>query len=79
MAKVQQIGMYSVFLHSQTPALTDIFIDSLIDAVLKFKKKAEKSIATDIAREARDVYNKDKFLKDVLVQALETPQMPHHI
>ncbi len=74
MNPVQQIGMYSVFLHNQTPALTDALIDSLIDAVFKFRKRAEKAIASEIAREAQSVYDKDKLLKDILVHALERPE-----
>ncbi len=74
MDPIQQVGMYSVFLHNQTPALTDALIDSLIDAVFKFRKRAEKAIASDIAREAQSVYDKDKLLKDILVHALERPE-----
>ena len=76
MSPGKQIGMYSVFLHARTPAITDALIDTLVDAVFKFRKSAEKRVTAAVAQNVQRVYDKQKLLRDILEAALLSPETP---
>lgn len=76
MAPISQSGMYAVYLTTRKPEITDALIEMLTSAVHKFRTKAVKTIDGRLTQNAKQVYNKEKLLLDILKAALENPQVP---
>ena len=75
-APTSQAAMYAVYLNSRKPEITDALVEMLTGAVHKFRTKAVKTIDSRLTQNARQAYNKEKLLLDILKAALENPNAP---
>ncbi len=68
-----KIGMFSVYLTSRLPEVTDSLITVLVDSVHKIETKAIRNIEKLIAKQVHNVYNREKLLVDILQAVIENP------
>jgi len=71
---VQQVGLYSVYLHEMKPALVDSLVEAFCDAVIKFTGKGERTVKNEVAKHAERVREREMILRDLLELALNEPE-----
>jgi len=71
-----QIGMYATFLGSRTADFIDSLVETLIDAVAKIQRSKEAEVAKAVGKQAKQVYDKEALLREVLSAALHNPTRP---
>jgi len=68
-----QIGLYAVYLRGELPDLKDGIIRALCDGVKKFSTKAKRTVDREIARDAKQIKEREKILRDILSMAINEP------
>ena len=71
-----QIGMYATFLGSRTAEFIDSLVETLIDAVAKIQRSKEAEVAKAVGKQAKQVYDKEALLREILSAALHNPTRP---
>ena len=74
MDETSQIGMYATFLGSRSPDFTDALVETLINAVAKIQRSAEAKVAKAVGKQAKQVYDKEALLREILSAALHNPE-----
>jgi len=76
MDNVAQIGMYTTFLGSRASALIDALVETLIDAVAKIQRTKEAEVAKAVGKQAKQIYDKEALLREILSAAVQNPERP---
>jgi len=76
MDNVAQIGMYTTFLGSRTSEFIDALVETLIDAVAKIQRTKEAEVAKAVGKQAKQIYDKEALLREILSAALHNPERP---
>ena len=71
-----QIGMYATFLGCRTAEFIDSLVETLIDAVAKIQRSKEAEVAKAVGKQAKQVYDKEALLREILSAALHNPTRP---
>ncbi len=71
-----QIGMYATFLGCRTAEFIDSLVETLIDAVAKIQRSKEAEVAKAVGKQAKQVYDKEALLREILSVALHNPTRP---
>ena len=71
-----QIGMYATFLGSRTAEFIDSLVETLIDAVAKIQRSKEAEVAKTVGKQAKQIYDKEALLREILSTALHNPTRP---
>ena len=71
-----QIGMYVTFLGNRTADFVDALVETLINAVAKIQRSAEAKVAKSVGKQAKQVYDKETLLREILSAALQNPERP---
>jgi TnpA family transposase len=74
--QTSQIGMYATFLGSKTAEYIDALVETLIDAVAKIQRSKEAEVAKSVGKQAKQIYDKEALLREILSAALHNPERP---
>ena len=74
MDETSQIGMYATFLGNRSADFTDSLVETLINAVAKIQRSAEAKVSKAVGKQAKQVYNKEALLREILSAALHNPE-----
>jgi len=72
--ETSRFGLYAVFLMVREAEIIDGLVDLLIETIHKIGGKAERKVATEVARDVEKVYGKEKPLADIAVASITSPQ-----
>ncbi|MGI9434932.1 MAG: Tn3 family transposase, partial [Geminicoccaceae bacterium] len=71
--ETNRLGLYAVFLMVREAEIVDGLVDLLIETIHKIGGKAERKVATEVARDVEKIYGKEKLLADIAVASIASP------